>query len=218
MNQSFLKAALAVSVCGHLALFIFVGVSFGPRLTAHLGKPLFFLGDILSQRDLAISAVPRISSAGKKTGVFSHIRPVNFAVRQEDFFESGFRKPQGHIGVVQTKQVSVNAFLPAKPRLAGKDSVVMLYPALPYHFLLYFQDRQVVHITVAYKVNSGARSSAAVVKRKISSGNLEADLLSARYISRYLFVEHAPFADDQWHEAHIDLSAALSEAKSDDPD
>jgi hypothetical protein len=84
----------------------------------------------------------------------------------------------------------------------------MFYPRLPYHFALYFKDRQTVHIELMFQVISGAQRNSILVKRRVSSGNLEADLLSMRYISRYLFIQQRGFAPNKWQTVKIDLSTA----------
>ena len=71
---------------------------------------------------------------------------------------------------------------------------------------LYFKDRQLAHIELAFNIISGQKINPVVVKRKISSGNLEADLLSMRYISHYLYIQQAAFPSDVWQEVKIELS------------
>jgi hypothetical protein len=55
-------------------------------------------------------------------------------------------------------------------------------------------------------VISGDKRNSILVKRRISSGNLEADLLSMRYISRYLFMQQRGFVPNKWQTVKIDLS------------
>jgi len=45
-----------------------------------------------------------------------------------------------------------------------------------------------------------------VIKRKISSGNLEVDLLTMRYIGHYLFIQQKRFTPNNWQTVKIDLS------------
>jgi hypothetical protein len=83
----------------------------------------------------------------------------------------------------------------------------MFYPRLPEHFLLFFKDRQVVHIELMYNVAPRYKTNVITLKRKISSGNLEADLLSMRYIEHYLFIGQTKFVKNKWQTVKIDLSA-----------
>lgn len=87
-----------------------------------------------------------------------------------------------------------------------KDSVVMIHPLLPYQLQLYFKDRQSVHLELAFKIISSGHKNYVIVKRKISSGNLEADLLCCRYLGHYLFIQQAKFVPGTWQTVKIDLS------------
>jgi hypothetical protein len=87
-----------------------------------------------------------------------------------------------------------------------KEAVIMFYPQLPYNFLIYFQDRQLVHIELMYNIISRDSANSIIIKRKISSGNLEVDLLSMRYIGHYLFIQQDAFAPNIWQTVKIDLS------------
>ncbi len=84
---------------------------------------------------------------------------------------------------------------------------MMLYPRLPYDFSLYFRDRQAAHIELAFNIKTAGNREEVAIKRKISSGNLEADLLSMRYISHYLFIQKTRFAPGVWQSVKIDLAA-----------
>jgi hypothetical protein len=87
-----------------------------------------------------------------------------------------------------------------------KESSIMLYPALPQHFLLYFKDRQIVHIELLFWIDSIDRTGYVDIKRKISSANPEADLLAMRYISRYLLIQKMQFLPQSWQTVKIELS------------
>jgi hypothetical protein len=86
--------------------------------------------------------------------------------------------------------------------------VLLFHPLLPYQLQLYFKDRQDVHIELQFKIHETLTRNAIEIKRKISSGNIEADLLSLRYISHYLFIQKGGFQTNQWHPVKIDLSTA----------
>ena len=83
----------------------------------------------------------------------------------------------------------------------------MFYPRLPPYFSLYFKDRQVAHMELMFKITSSLKNSSISIKRKISSGNLEADLLCMRYINHYLFVQQGIFTSGDWQAVKIELSA-----------
>jgi hypothetical protein len=98
----------------------------------------------------------------------------------------------------------VSTFLPVRK----KEPEIIFHPLLPYSFTLYFKDRQIAHVELLFNIvsNKGLRN-AAVIKRKISSGNLEVDLLIMRYIEHYLFIQQARFTPNTWQSVKIDLSA-----------
>jgi hypothetical protein len=57
-----------------------------------------------------------------------------------------------------------------------------------------------------FKVDSSGGRNSLEIKRKISSGNLEVDLLSMRYLSPYLFIQQNRFTPNNWQTVKIDLS------------
>jgi len=115
-------------------------------------------------------------------------------------------KPPVCLPFNQEKRFFSQKLLPISAISARKEPAIMFYPRLPYHFALYFKDRQTAHIELMFQVISGAQRNSVLVKRRISSGNLEADLLSMRYISRYLFIQQRAFAPNKWQIVRIDLS------------
>jgi hypothetical protein len=82
----------------------------------------------------------------------------------------------------------------------------MLHPLLPYQFELFFKDRQVAHIELEFCLLNNNGKNSVVVRRKISSGNLEADLLSSRFMNHYLFIQQNRFPSDIWQSIKIQLS------------
>ncbi|HOW42668.1 MAG TPA: hypothetical protein PLF03_03285 [Candidatus Omnitrophota bacterium] len=89
-----------------------------------------------------------------------------------------------------------------------REPVLLFHPLLPYQLQLYFKDRQDVHIELQFKIHETLNRNAIEIKRKVSSGNIEADLLSLRYISHYLFIQKGGFQTNRWHPVKIDLSTA----------
>jgi len=120
-----------------------------------------------------------------------------------------YRKPPADLSQRQDKLFYIyEERLPQFIKQAQKP-VIILHPSLPQYFLIYFKDRQLAHIELLFNmpsVPSGKRTSRIEVKRKITSGNLEADLLSMRYISHYLFIQQSAFPSDTWQTVEIDLS------------
>jgi len=200
MNPLF-KKSLLFSLLGHFTVFSIFGLSFGAKMPDADYAAVSFWGDILLRGDLT----PRAKV--KSTRLY---RPQALPLplqKEDDGVSSGiYFKPQAQPLLAQEKSTYAVKPVLKPPAILNKKQVVMLYPQLPAHFLLYFQDRQTVHIELEFNIASGKRSGVITVNRKISSGNLEADLLAARYINHYLFIQQSGFPSDSWQTVKIDLS------------
>lgn len=202
MTRTLLNTSLAISLVAHCCVAGIFCVSFGKKFSAPHYAELSFLGRLIERIDLDVSG-KRIRVNPKRvdqTLLVSNQSPVEYdLVRYAS-------KPVVGIWVVQEKENPAPLPDIKKPVPLNKESVVMLYPQLPYNFLLYFKDRQQVHIELMFKVDSFDKYNAITIMRKISSGNLEADLLSMRYIDRYLFMQQARISSEGWQTVKIDLS------------
>jgi len=117
------------------------------------------------------------------------------------------KKPPVALSLNKDKIIFAQNLIPRYVASERKEPAIMFYPRLPYHFALYFKDRQTAHIELSFQVTSAGKRNSIMIKRKISSGNLEADLLSMRYISHYLFIQQAKGVANKWQTVKIDLSA-----------
>jgi len=235
MTNSFFMQAIFISFLGHITLFSMFSLSFGPKIPEVNFSRVYFWGAIFRSPDLMNN---RNFDIGYKTGRLtgkSEITVLNKINRENllasrDYFpasrhsgippkagEAGSRpipnnnwreKPPVSLTFNQEKIAFTRETTPISLMSGRKESAIMFYPRLPYHFALYFKDRQTVHIELAFAVVSGAQRNSILVKRRISSGNLEADLLSMRYISRYLFMQQRGFVPNKWQTVKIDLSTA----------
>lgn len=203
---SLLRKALFVSALSHIAFFGVFGFSFGPKPVPLEYARGFFWGEILQQYELPIQRTVSLSKAREL--------PVHYskAVFLQGPEKEHFSGPSPYV-----KPLMRTAFLNEKlnftPEPAAPDFLmhkaqqpVMLYPNLPDTFPLYFKDRQTAHIELSFNIIPRGRLMAVEVRRKISSGNLEADLLSIRYMSHYLFIQQASFPANEWQTVKIDLS------------
>lgn len=194
-----LRNTIFVSLLSHFALFGFFSFNFGGGLPEGSQAGLSFWGRILSNSDIAESAFKNYKEKPLPIDMLNSLsKPV-----MASGLESIALKPAVFVGLLNEKtaleESSEIIVLPVK-----KEPVITFHPLLPYNFTLYFKDRQTVHIEVMFKIISG--QSSLLIKRKISSGNLEADLLTMRYIAHYLFVQQARFNPDTWQSVKIDLS------------
>ncbi len=206
MSKHILWQAIFISLLGHLTLFGMFSFSFGPKITGVNSSNIAFWGDILRTPDLMKSRI--IDLRYKKEGLpgKSEILTFDKINRKNLLLPKDYTKPPVLLTLNQEKMAFAQESNPIPFMTARKGPAIMFYPRLPYHFALYFKDRQTAHIELGFKVVSGDTRNSVLVKRLISSGNLEADLLSMRYISRYLFIQQRGFVPDKWQTVKIDLS------------
>ena len=202
------KRTIFISFLGHLAVFGIFSFSFGDRLPKANFAQVRFFGSILRPADVINRA---FKAQDIKKDIFikeSRLSALDKVKPQDPFAIDPYIKPSAQFSVNKEKL----EFWPPGETLSftptRKEPVIMFYPRLPYNFLFYFKDREAVHIELIFNIMSVPKSNSVImVKRRISSGNLEADLLSMRYISHYLFVEQARFPPNSWQTVKIDLSA-----------
>ncbi len=205
MTNSIFKQTIFISLLGHITLFSLFSFSFGPKIPEADFTHIAFRGAILRISDLAHT---RNLMEGYETAAIKKSEALVLdKIDRESFL--GFRdylKPPITLPITEDKAVFTKELKPQPPQAIRKQPTIMFYPKLPYNFALYFKDRQIAHIELEFQVISTGKRNSVLVKRKISSGNLEADLLSMRYISHYLFIQQAAFPPDNWQTVKIDLS------------
>ncbi len=200
-----LHKTLFVSFLGHLAAFSIFNFSFGDRLLKVNYPETNSLGQILDSRFDFSKIVGNIQGKHKINIQKEGYCGTKSNAYNKDIICGLYYKPLAHAPSVGNKlnmqEMPGSYNLPPKQR-----QEVILYPELPYQFMLYFKDRQVVHIEVLFNNMLGSSFSPVVIKRGISSGNLEADLLCMRYLGHYLFIKAQSFKSSYWHRVKIDLS------------
>lgn len=205
MIKSFLKKSIAVSAFCHLTVFSLFSFSFGERLVRADYPDVSFFGRILGNYGLI--SMPAVDTGGIKKSFF--VKSNTFFLdsnRKTPAVSSYYLKPQADPVFSEHKKTMLMSVTAGFGGLPKRDSVVMFYPQLPFHFLLYFKDRQTVHIELVFNIISDTETSHIAIKRKISSGNLEADLLTMRYLSHYLFIQQAGLPSNTWQSVKIELS------------
>ena len=225
MTNSFFMQAIFISFLGHMVLFSMFSLSFGPKIPEVSFARVYFWGAIFRSPDLMnnwnfdiryktgrlvgkseISVLDKINRENLLASRDYLKPPVSLTFNQEKIAFT----PLETIGRQEKDKVSLTGFTreltPISLMSGRKESAIIFYPRLPYHFALYFKDRQTVHIELMFQVISGDKRNSILVKRRISSGNLEADLLSMRYISHYLFMQQRGFVPNKWQTVKIDLS------------
>lgn len=200
--------ALIISLLGHLTVLGIFSFSFGNKIPQINFTDVGFLGAILNKSDLMSASIPfrdwpRKDISLKKSNMLTLVKA---APETSSYIFPDYFKPQVDLTFNANKITFIPQPIPDSVIPRRKDSVIMFYPLLPYHFTLYFRDRQAVHIELMFNIISKESKHSVVVKRKISSGNLQVDLLCMRYISRYLFIQQAGFLTNTWQTVKIDLS------------
>jgi hypothetical protein len=202
------KNNILVSLLSHLALFTVIGFSLGPTPSMIDHGYVSFVGSILNDHDLAwrlnVRQARRMAAAPK---IVVRQKAQAGIVREPSRVSGAYFAAPLNFASAHDKLTFVKRDIPVPSSVSGhKDSVVIFHPVFPSHFLLYFRHRQAVHIELLFNISPRDKSNYLKIKRKISSGNLEADLLSMRYISHYLFLQETRFPINTWETVEIDLS------------
>lgn len=198
------RKSFYISLAGHVTVFGIFAMSFGEKIPA-IDSRTYFNGSILNRGDLQPKVHVRPYG---NWAVFKKTQALQFCKSEESGtpVENFYVKPPSGLEIIREKYTPVRDFKAGSPAPRRKESVMMFYPAFPYSFSLYFKDRQLVHIGFIFNIPSSARSSPIIVKRKVSSGNLEVDLLSMHYISHYLSVQRSRLPQNIWKDVKIELS------------
>lgn len=200
-----LKKPLLFSLLSHAAIFGLFTFSLGYKLLNWDSSRVYFLGSLLNEKQF-------IAQSRKQDTllIYEERLPVKLpAIEKEAGREYGFSSSKPTIAALSNQEKI--PFSPPKVPLefvkAKADASIMFYPEIPYHFLLYFKDRQVANIEIMFNLTPGKEANYINIKRRVSSGSLEADLLSMRYLSHYLFVQQNRFAPNKWQAVKIELRA-----------
>ncbi|MFH1577731.1 MAG: hypothetical protein ABIC18_01495 [Candidatus Omnitrophota bacterium] len=196
-----LRFALIVSLFWHILMFGSVEFTFGKQIIARpfdLTK-IFFLGPVLDRINIE-------GDADNQAEELSMQIPPNL-LRQKTseayrlIPKSNLLKKPAVSRLIDIKAVYFQPVQPIETKKA--DSSIIFYPPLPYHFLLYFSDRQAAHMEVSFYVSD--KGTIAGLKRKISSGNPEVDLLIMRNLNHFLNLCKTNFSPNSWQTVKIDL-------------
>ena len=205
---SSLKKTMIVSIIGHITVFSIFGFSFGNRIPRIEYASVSFWGQFLGSCQVS---QPTATSRINQIKEFFNRKPDTSALdtisRESIFLSRYYSKPPITLAFNSEKEAFIEKpekllFLPKRAQPS-----IIFHPLLPYGFTLYFKDRQVAHVELMFKITSEGERSSILLKRKISSGNLEVDLLVMRYIGRYLFIQRSNMPANNWQIVKIDLSA-----------
>ena len=203
------RKSFVFSVLGHLSLLALVSLSFGRSLpSAASYAHVFFWGDYLRNYQVAR---PTVSTSYNLTKNFLKFKPQeNLASKPE---KQSFAAPKGYIKPHLTpefgieKSVFVKKAAPERFVRTNVETSMVFHPVLPYAFTLYFKDREVAHVELMFDIVYSQGRRSIDIKRKITSGNPEVDLLTMRNISHFISMQQSRFSPNNWQTVKIDLSA-----------
>lgn len=212
-------AAMFVSILCHIFCFAGVEPTFRKLTGRSTGfSEIFFLGPILEENNYYLQSDSQIEESRNRLNAKDMLTPLErntlirrdfltgLRVKSSPVYESdlgliNFKKP--HIdNLIDNKITHFKPFSISTNRRSGAS--IMFYPQMPYHFLLYFKDRQIAHVEIAFYISPKGRVIG--IKRKISSGNPEVDLLIMRNLAHFLNLCKSNFALGSWKTVKIDLS------------
>jgi hypothetical protein len=209
ISQSPFKKTIIISMLGHLAIFCIFGISFGRIVYKVNYGNLSFWGQVLN--NLQVSK-PSPAVKGLSYRVISHspryyLSPISRP--QEPYpWSAGFVKPHSILASNSKKAFFIEKSKIQLFQVRKIKPAIIFHPLLPYSFTIYFKDRQIAHVELMFKTTDVQQLNPIIIKRKISSGNLEVDLLCKRYIERYLFMHRYTQAiNSNWQTVKIDLQA-----------
>ncbi|MDD5566203.1 MAG: hypothetical protein PHG31_04880 [Candidatus Omnitrophica bacterium] len=201
-----LRSSLFISLIGHLAVWGIFSFSFGEPLQKPIHTPVFFWGQLLQGRDMQsdffAASLPAIQIKKQEGARLLFKKPSAVSTEPQAYYlkpSAGLIAPSSKLDFMPRATVGSYPY-------GKQDAMIMLHPILPEYFMLLFQDRQVVNIGLEFKIITSKKRNYTILKRKISSGNLQADLLTMRYISHYLFIQGERFHQDSWQTISIELS------------
>lgn len=206
MNPKNFKKTLIFSLLSHITVFSIFSLSFGSRFPNTNLVPVNFWGqmgkiELGKPPDTAIKEIKEI---------FMKLpdMPKPKILSQEAGLLTDYHlKPALPLSLSKEKEVYYKKSGAYPYLLRKKEPVIIFHPFLPHNFSLYFKDRQIAHVELMFNIVTKDEHGSILVKRKITSGNLEVDLLSMRYIGHYLFIQQANFTPNLWQAVKIDLSA-----------
>jgi hypothetical protein len=206
MRESSFKQAIIITLLGHVAFFGVFTFSFGRPIVPAMYPDISFWGQVLYNSQVSPVRQKNAQSLNKGLFLKPDISMLDEQISPKESVAGSYLKPQTLLVLGAQKHTFVQVEQERPSRLKRKEPTILFHPLLPYSFPLYFKDRQVAHVELEFNIVSSPTRSFTVVKRKVSSGNLEVDLLSMRYIGRYLFMQRQRFPPNTWQTVKIDLS------------
>ncbi|MFA5275671.1 MAG: hypothetical protein WC417_02120 [Candidatus Omnitrophota bacterium] len=192
------RKILGLSLLSHFTVFSLFSFSLKGRITDFDQTSFYFFGRLFSATPLIIQSN------------FKPVKPKSLLFRTTSseplLPPPPYYRPVLATGFLAEKEGLPDSFnlAPVMPKMKAPE--IIFHPLLPYGFALYFNDRQVAHVELKFNVDDRDNPNYIKIKRSVSSGNLEVDLLTMRYIQRHLFIERLKLKPSSWQTVKIDLS------------
>ena len=207
-----LRNALFISLIWHILCAGVIDPTLGKVLDDVHFPEVFFLGSILDSHDLVFLSKKERGDRQAKDPLYSRINLFNFKTsvlseRKGESFSSliKYKRPLFNLNYHPEEKIITRPILDHSILDEyNKGSSLVFYPRLPYSFLIYFKDRQKAHIEFSFFISK--EGVITFIDRKITSGNLEVDLLASRYINRHLNLIKGQFLTNTWQTVKIDLT------------
>jgi len=199
-----LKVFLITSIAGHIAVFTaltFINFSLGHASGYQVFYPAIFYGPMPEETtQLPVQPSPHL---------------VHSLPDISSFIPQGRLAQPQSVGFIAKPQVEISSNLSHEP--VKSQPVISYFPVMREPVLRCIHSC-LTNLTYTSKIDSRFISSLNFalrvqtiaifisLRRKISSGNLEADLLSMRYIGHYLFIQQEGFASNVWQTVKIEFS------------
>ena len=206
MINTVFRKILGLSFLCHLAVFTLFSLSLTNKIPNISYTSFYFFGRLFSGAQLTGSPVFKLENV-KNPLLINHDLPLFSKIgRHANIPLYPSYRPMLTSGFITEKEGLANNLGLTFVTPKRKEPEIIFYPVLPYGFSLYFNDRQVAHVELMFKVDAKDNPDYIKIKRKVSSGNLEVDLLTIRYIERYLLNRQVRFEPSNWQTVKIDLS------------
>ena len=206
MINTVFRKILGLSFLCHLAVFTLFSLSLSNKITNINYTSFNFFGRLITTAQIMNPQNFKLESAKNLFFRNHDLLLLNKIERQPDISLHPSYRPMITSGFVTEKEELANNFGLTFIAPKRNEPKIIFHPVLPYDFSLYFNDRQVAHVELMFKVDANDNPNYIKIKRKVSSGSLEVDLLTTRYIERYLFNRQVRFEPSSWHTVKIDLS------------
>lgn len=199
------KNTILISLLGHAVIFALFNFSFGNPMAMLHYSSISFLGELFTGRSLKGKQENINLPLGNVFTKMSCAFLTHKNAAQSPLPENYYLKPAEFL-LSNNKITFVDKTKPLTLLAHRKESVLTFHPVLPNYFTLYFNDRQTVHIELLFNIISESGKNSIMIKRKISSGNLDVDLLVMRYIGHYLFIQQPRLQPNTQKTIKIDLT------------